>query len=278
MKYVAFVSGISLSAVAAFYSVLGLTSIFAGAFWAVVVMGATLEVSKVVATSWLFRNWSKASKWLRNYLMGAVIVLSLITSLGIFGFLSKAHSNQTMLTSDQYGQILILDEQILIAKDDIERTKKALRQLDVNVEQLQTKGPEFADQANKLQLSQRRQQTGLVNNLKQSQSSLIDLQKQRALLKSDVKGIEAEVGPIKYIASFIYGETSQDVLEKSVTWLIIIIIFVFDPMALALIMISNMKTTKTYYKRKTGIINKVKKTIAKKKNVVEVGKNSIMRM
>ena len=105
-------SALSISGVAIFYSVIGLATIFPGASWPVVIMGGVLEVGKLVTASWLYRNWQFTRWLLRTYLTIAVIILSLITSMGIFGFLSKAHLEQNLAEDTVTQRIEIITNKI----------------------------------------------------------------------------------------------------------------------------------------------------------------------
>ena len=95
INYLALLVAIALSAIAAYFSVIGLTTIFAASFWPVVIMGGTLEVAKVVAASWIYRNWNITPFSIKAYLVASILALMFITSMGTFGYLSKAHIDQT---------------------------------------------------------------------------------------------------------------------------------------------------------------------------------------
>ena len=118
---------LSLSAIAAWYSILGLTAIFAAAVIPIIIMGGALEVAKVTTTVWLHRYWNKASWTFRLYLVPAVVALALLTSMGIFGFLSKAHIDQCIPTGDQAAQVSLLEEKIVNERQNIDE-QQALKQ------------------------------------------------------------------------------------------------------------------------------------------------------
>ena len=126
MTYMLLFTAFALSAVAAWYSIVGLMTIFAGAATSIAVMGSVLEVAKLVVASWLYRNWSKTPILLKSYFVGAVLVLMLLTSLGTFGYLSKAHSDQNLVSGDAVAKVAIIDEKIKIEKDTIDEARKAL--------------------------------------------------------------------------------------------------------------------------------------------------------
>jgi len=373
-------TALTISAVAIYYSVAGLAAIFAAAVIPIVIMGGVLEVAKLVTAVWLHRYWSRAVWWLKGYLSLAVVVLMLITSMGIFGFLSKAHIEQTSLSTEQVAQIQTLEENLTRSQskldrwdeeltrllngsggfrvdgllqsnqtelnnlyDRIDTEKKAERELaqqridqqNNRLEQAanrKTQDLEAAvnarDQA--LQQAERYNTGGIINNqtnlyndavarandtydarvkeiesqelsvasaaqreirsinseladkltaidtkytdqinqlverinslrtettektddvdariaeledfISNEQTEMGTVRENKAVLESQYRMLEAEVGPVKYIAEFIYGEQAdQNLLEEAVRWVIIIIIFVFDPLAVLLLIAS----------------------------------------
>jgi len=233
-------SGLTISAVAIYYSVAGLMAIFSAAVIPIIVMGVALEVSKLAATVWLKQNWSRAPNFIRGYLLSAIAILMLITSMGIFGFLSKAHSDQSLVSGDVQSKIAIYDEKIKTEKENIEANRKALKQMDEGVDQVlgRSADEKGADKAVALRKSQQKERARLQAEISQSQKSIAELNDARAPIAAEVRKVEAEVGPIKYIASFVYGETNETILEKAVTWVIIIIVIVFDPLAVILLLAS----------------------------------------
>jgi hypothetical protein len=186
-------------------------------------------------------NWSRAPKLMRAYLLTAIAVLMLITSMGIFGFLSKAHLDQAVPTGDVAAKVAIIDEKIKTERDNIEAARRALAQMDVTVDQTiaRSSDEKGADKAVALRRSQQRERTALQNEIAAAQKKIAVYNEERAPIAKDLRAIEAEVGPIKYIAALIYGENPDaNVLEKAVTWVIIIIVFVFDPLAVILLLAS----------------------------------------
>ena len=206
-------------------------------------MGAALEVGKLVTASWLHRNWNTAPGVLRAYLVVSVVVLMLITSLGIFGFLSRAHIEQGAPVGDVSAQIELLDEKITAKRNEIEQAKTALKNLDDVVGQFLAKGKDersvaAANNARKNQQAERNKTSKVIDD---AQKEISKLQEQKLPLTKQVRQIESEVGPIKYIAAFMYGnKPNQDLLEKAVTWMILTIIFVFDPLAVLLLIASQI--------------------------------------
>jgi hypothetical protein len=234
-------SGLSISAVAVWYSVAGLVAIFAAAAIPIIIMGVALEVSKLVATIWLKMNWSIAPKLIRTYLIVAITILMLITSMGIFGFLSKAHLDQAVPTGDVVDQVSLLDEKIKTQRENIDASRKALKQMDEAVDQVMARSTDEkgADKAASLRRSQQRERNQLQNDIAKAQNSIAKLNEERAPIAKDLRKIEAEVGPIKYIAALLYGDDpDQNLLEKAVRWVIIIIVIVFDPLAVILLLAS----------------------------------------
>jgi hypothetical protein len=238
-----FFTGIAISSIAIYYSVLGLTSIFASAFMPIVIMGTVLEVSKLVTAWWLKANWQRAPIALKSYLSLAVVVLMLITSMGIFGYLSKAHSDQGLVSGDVAAKIAVYDEKIKTAKENIEASRKQLKQMDDAVEQImgRSTSEQGADKSNAVRRSQQRDRAALAKDIEANQKLIASLNEERAPIAAEVRKVEAEVGPIKYIAALIYGDNPDaNLLEKSVVWVILTIVFVFDPLAVLLLLASQM--------------------------------------
>jgi hypothetical protein len=241
VAYLALISGLSISAVAVYYSVAGLVSIFAAAVIPIIVMGVALEISKLIATIWLKLNWQRAPIFIKTYMTVAVAILMIITSMGIFGFLSKAHSDQSLVSGDVQSKIAIYDEKIKTAKENIEANRKQLKQMDEAVDQVMGRSTDEkgADKANAIRKSQQRDRSALAKDIEANQKLIASLNDQAAPIRAEVRKVEAEVGPIKYIAAFVYGDNPDaNVLEKAVTWVIIIIVSVFDPLAVILLLAS----------------------------------------
>jgi len=348
-------SALTISAIAIYYSVAGLAAIFAAAVIPIIVMGVALEIGKLVTAVWLHRYWSRATWWLKTYLSTAVLVLMFITSMGIFGFLSKAHIEQTSLSQEQVALIETLDDKETRAQAKIERWRGELDRLmkgeDVRVDSLIEKEQEGLDKiyarikdekdavradakfeieqqqlritqaqerrdaeiaaaekkfegslggskqyeeavskakANELSVASRAQKEILaINNkldedlakidtkyagdikafndriqdlrnqannktvdiegritelegfIEKEQKTIDDVREEKFGYEKEYRKLEAEVGPIKYIAEFIYGEQADNnLLEEAVRWVIIVIIFVFDPLAVLLLIAS----------------------------------------
>jgi len=252
LSTLALVTALTLSAIAAWYSVVGLTAIFAAAVIPIIIMGASLEIAKVVTTVWLHRYWDKCRWAMKTYLTGAVVTLALVTSMGIFGFLSKAHMDQGIPTGDVAAQIQLLDEKINIQKElitsertNIEAARKTLSQMDAQLTARLDRGDSEAsvERAVQIRAQQRRERNALNAEIGASQKriekyneEIQNLNLEKAPIAAKFRKIEAEVGPIKYIAALIYGDNPDTAtLERAVRWVIILLIFVFDPLALMLV-------------------------------------------
>lgn len=237
INYLVLFVAILLSGVAAYYSIIGLIAIFAAAVIPIAVMGSTLEVAKLVAASWTYRNWQTAPSIIKYYLIGAISVLMFITSMGIFGFLSKAHMDQIVPTGDVQAKIQLIDQRISIQQDII---KTARTDIDIINEQIKkynelgaiSKGVRVREQ-------QSAERDRLLNTIENAQNTIIKLREEKAPLAASYRQLEAEVGPIKYIADLIYDDSSTDMLEKAVRAVIILIVFVFDPLAVVLLIAAN---------------------------------------
>ena len=241
MAYFTLLVAISIAAVAAWYSIIGLMAIFAAAAIPIAIMGGVLEVGKLVTASWLYNNWRRTPILLKSYLTISVVVLMFITSMGIFGFLSKAHLDQTIQIEGSNGILISnLERQISQQRRIITDGETLLKQLDDTVEVLieydRIRGPEGALAVRKGQAEQRAEINSsiqsAVSELNALSEELLPLQKERVAL-------EAEVGPLKYIAELIYADEAEDMLDEAVRGVIIIIIFVFDPLAVLLLIAAN---------------------------------------
>ena len=243
LAYLLLLTGLTISAVAIYYSVVGLTAIFSAAAIPIIIMGSALEVGKLVCASWLKANWERAPRFMKYYMVTAVIVLMLITSMGIFGFLSKAHNDQTLVSGDVSSKIAIYDEKIKTAKENIEADRKQLKQMDEAVDQIMGRSTDEkgADKANAVRKGQQRDRISLAKDIETQQKLIASLNDEAAPIRAEVRKVEAEVGPIKYIAAFIYGTApDESMLERAVTWIIILIVIVFDPLAVIMLLAAQM--------------------------------------
>ena len=344
-------SALSISGVAIFYSVIGLATIFPGAFWPVVIMGSVLEVGKLVTASWLYRNWKFTPFMLKTYLTSAVIILSLITSMGIFGFLSKAHLEQNLASDTLIQRITILEDKIDSEKMSIERqmliidrAEKAisrdtgtasgdievqqsiiadaneklktllavetntvrdlndrLKVLDKNVSDVLTSNKSFFNEekaAAELKASQKEEREQIAIKVKEAQERIAELKADHKVeiakaqeiianmrsgsqdnkgaftkeieiaeqkifesqgkidlyivekqpLEKEMLTLEAEIGPVKYIAALAvdWGITDNVETSKAVRWVILLLIVVFDPLAVLLLIAANQSLMRRF--------------------------------
>ena len=236
-------SGLAISGVAIYYSVVGLTAIFAAAAIPIMIMGVSLEVGKLVIASWVKAYWERIPFLMRAYAVIGVTILMVITSLGIFGFLSKAHSDQTLVSGDSQARIAVYDEKIKISKDNIDANRKALKQMDEAVDQVmgRSQDEKGADKAVAIRRSQQRERGRLLAEIQTEQTTINKINEEAAPIRAENRKIEAEVGPIKYIAAFVYGDNPDaSILERAVTWVIILIVIVFDPLAVVMLLAAQM--------------------------------------
>ena len=237
---------LAISGVAAWYSIVGLMAIFAAAAIPIAIMGGVLEAGKLLTASWLYQNWNVVPRLLKYYLTVAVVVLMFITSMGIFGFLSKAHIDQTLSTGDNSLLIAQIDNKIQREQRRVDDAEKVIVQLDRAVQVLmdydRIRGPEGAIAVRESQKEERRSLNDIIDS---ASSSIATLQRDKLELDSEQLKLEAEVGPIKYIAGLFYEETNKSVLEEAVRYVILTIIFVFDPLAVLLIIAANISINQT---------------------------------
>ena len=237
---IVFLSAISISVIAAGYSIMGLATLFAGAVIPIIAMGSALEVGKLVAASWLYNNWRNklVPQSIKAYLTFAVIVLIFITSMGIFGFLSKAHLDQVQPVSSNNIKIELIDKQIDQQQIIIDRSQKTLDQLDKALDKYIDM--EYVTRGLKERKKQEEERNLLTTAINNASDKIGELTLQKAELSLEQDKIEAEVGPIKYIAELIYGDEAKDHFDKAVRWVIIVLIFVFDPLAVLLLIAANI--------------------------------------
>jgi hypothetical protein len=234
-------SAFSLSAIAAYYSVIGLMAIFAASPIPIAIMGGALEFSKLIAASWAYKNWTIAPRFLKYYFTIAVIILMFITSLGIFGYLSKAHNDQSLVGGDVQAQIALIDEKIIVEKDNIDVNRKTLKQMDESVDQVmvRSKDEKGAESAAKLRKAQQAERGRLLKEIETYNKRVATLNEERSPIAAQVRKVEAEVGPIKYIAALLYDDVDSNILDKSVRFVIILLVLVFDPLAVLLVIAGN---------------------------------------
>lgn len=240
-------AALSITSVAGYFSILGLMAIFPASPLAVAAMGGVLELSKLVTASWVYRNWTESNRLLKSYFVVAVMVLSFITSMGVFGYLSKAHLEHSVTTGDNSLQIARLDTRIAQEQRRIDGAQRQVTQLDAALDKYIELGQ--ISRGLDRRRGQEQERASLVKSIEDSQSTLDKLQDDRTALQTAQLGIEAEVGPIKYVAELFYGNGEKDTIDKAVRLMIIILICVLDPLAILLVVAANI-SIKQLTKRK----------------------------
>jgi hypothetical protein len=237
-----FFTAIALSTIAAFYSVIGLAQIFPGSFWPIVVMGTVLEIGKLVTVSWLYNNWKETVLAMRCYFVTAIVLLMLITSMGIFGFLSRAHIESNIVVGETSVQLKTIESEEKILKDRLQYLLKRA-----------------GDDPNKIARNTDRA-------IQETQAQLVELTQRKLPLLKQENELLAEIGPIKFIAEMLYEKEDPAFIDKAVRVVIFVIIFVFDPLAILLLIAAN-QTYKTLREKENDQIEikkaKVKKRIDK---------------
>ena len=262
-----FISAIAISLIAAGYSILGLATLFAGAAVPIIAMGSALEVGKLVAASWLYHNWREGiPRALKAYLFTAIIVLVFITSIGIFGFLSKAHLDQVRPTGNNEVQIALIDKQINQQNLIIDRAENTLDRLDKALDVYIAK--EYVSRGLKERKKQKEERDFLNGEIKKAMDEIARLTAEKGNIEIEQLKIEADVGPLKYVAELIYGDNAKDHFDSAVRIIILILIFVFDPLAVLLLIAANISLRQWRIKRneKQKIKDEEEKSAKKQKD------------
>lgn len=257
--FITLIIAISISAVAAYYSIIGLVAIFSSAVLPVAIMGIVLEAGKLVTASWLYQNWKRTNFVIKTYLTFAVVVLMFITSMGIFGFLSKAHIDQTLTSDTSNIEIERIESLITIENRRIENAQKNLDNLERLVENLS------AEDAAYTRRIQRRERSAIDETIKEASQKISNYKEEIIPYKKEAVKLEAEVGPIKYISELIYDNSNSELLEDAVRVVIIILVFVFDPLAVVLLIAANMSFQQEKLRRKRKRQAQIKKELPQKK-------------
>lgn len=230
---------LALSATAAFFSIFGLVAIFPDSY-AIIVMGIFLESAKLVCAAWLYNNWSTANIFLRTYLTAAVIILMLITSMGVFGYLSKSHIEQGAAAKDNTIFIQQLDKNIQVEKRKIEDAETVLKQLDGAVEALtSSKRIRGDDGAIAVRASQKEERQSLQKIIQEANTEISKYETEKSKLELEQLQIDLKVGPIKYVSEIFFSGSDDAQTERAVRWFIIILVLVFDPLAVLLLIAAN---------------------------------------
>lgn len=233
INQLAFATSLLVAGVAAYFSVIGLATIFAGSFWPVVIMAGVLEIGKLVTAGFLHLRWSDINRAMRYYLMSAVLVLMVITSLGIFGFLAKANIEQT-LQGDSYSlELSIIDKRLEAKEKELGRFEERLANLDFIID---TARPEDRNYIDRRQRDERAQ---IAVDIDLVVADIVELNEDKMPIQREQLVQEGEIGPIKYVAEMLYGEdVAKDKLDNAARILIFFIIFAFDPLAVLLLVAS----------------------------------------
>ncbi len=229
---------LAISTVAAYYSIVGLMAIFAGATTAIAIMGIVLEIGKLICASWTFTNWKSCPVIMRSYFIIAVVILMLITSLGIFGFLSRAHIQQSSPTGLLVERIERIDLKINQRQTQIGRYQGRLDTLDQALQRYIELG---AISKGLRKIGEMDNETKLLKTkIEGLENEIDDLTDEKYERKTKLNLAEVEVGPIRYVASMLYDDVNESQLEQAVRWIIVLLIFVFDPLAVVLVIAANI--------------------------------------
>ena len=262
-----FITAIGLSGVAAYYSVIGLAQIFPGSYWPIIIMGSVLEAAKLVTVSWLYNNWNVTTRWMRYYFLIAVLLLMGITSMGIFGYLSKAHIEHSTSLSPLIEKEMIYDAKIKVQKETIEANRKNLLQLDAAVDQVMARSTDErgAERSNQIRKAQQKERLRAADEITRAQTEIQKITEEKSPISLEIKKAESDLGPIKYVAEVVYETQDRDLIDKAVRLVIFVIIVVFDPLAVLLLIAANQ----TYRK-----VVKDKKQKVKTRKAIDVPKVS----
>jgi len=245
---VTLIVALSISAVAAYYSIVGLMAIFSAAAFSIAVMGVVLEIGKLVTASWLYQNWKTVPKVLKYYLTSAVVILMFITSMGIFGYLSKSHIDAGTNTSQVTVKLDRVNSRIASEQKVIDRAERQLENLDKALERYVELGA--VSKGLDRRESQEEERLKLTNMVNKSQEKIDEYLDKKSEYQLEIKNFEVEVGPLKYISALLYGDDALTFLENAVRWVILILVFVFDPLAVLLVVAANITIRDVLNKRK----------------------------
>ena len=237
----------TLSGIAAYYSIIGLIAIFSGAPLPVAVMGASLEVAKLVTASWLYRNWSDSPRWMKYYFFVAVVILMIITSLGIFGYLSKAHIDSTIGNANVVLEIKEIEQTIQIQQKNISNAQRSLDNLDDAVEK--SKPENMAA----LRTRQQRERDRLLKEISTANAEIKKLNSEMVEKRKEQIKLESDIGPLKYIAELVYGKSAENHFDSAVRFVIILLVIVFDPLAVLMVVATNYNINKLRESNKPNV-------------------------
>ena len=227
-------SALSVSAVAAYFSIVGLITIFPAAAMAILAMGVVLEIAKLVAASWVYQYWDRITILMKTYMVSAVLVLCLITSLGIFGFLSRAHIDQVAVYTDQDLNMEVIEFRLQSEKDKLQAYRTRIEQLDLVLLESRRQDRNYVTR------TQRDERETINTGIDQVIVKIDGYNEQLLPLRMEQAKMEAELGPINYIAELFYGETVDSNIDDAVRIIIMLLIFVFDPLAIIMVLAANI--------------------------------------
>lgn len=260
LSLLTFVTSLAIASVAAWYSIIGLTAIFSAAVIPIIIMGIVLEIGKLVAASWVYTYWNETGKLLRAYLVSAVFILMLITSMGIYGFLSKSHIDAGVGTNQTYVKVERLDSRIQSEQRVVDRADKQLRTLDDALERYIELG--VVSKGLRKREEQEPERKLLQSTITKSQNKIDIYLDEKSEYELEIRNFEVEVGPLKYIAALIYGDDAKSMLDETVRYVILLLIFVFDPLAVLLLIAANQSYRKEKpIEKEKGLNVNVGKTI-----------------
>ncbi len=227
-------SALSVSAVAAYFSIVGLITIFPAAAMAIMGMGIVLEIAKLVAASWVYQYWDRIRFLMKSYMVSAVLILSIITSLGIFGFLSRAHIEQVAVYTDQDLNMEVIEFRLESEKDKLTAYRDRIEALDLVLLESRRQDRNYVTR------TQREERERINADIDESIVLIDQYNEQLLPLRMEQAKMEAELGPINYISELFYGETGEQRIDSAVRIIILLLIFVFDPLAIIMVLAANI--------------------------------------
>jgi hypothetical protein len=232
INHIAFATSLLVAGVAAWFSVIGLATIFSGSWWPVIIMGGVLEVGKLVTAGFLHINWNRINFLMKSYLSTAVFVLMVITSLGIFGFLAKANIEQNLQGDSFSLELSIIDKRLDAKEAELIRIETRTANLDTIINTARPEDRNYIDR------KQRDERAQIAADIDLVVDDIVKLSEDKLPLQREQLVQEGEIGPIKYVAEMIYGENAVEKIDNAARILILFIIFAFDPLAVLLLVAS----------------------------------------
>ena len=267
LAMITLLTALGISAVAAYYSIVGLMAIFSASAMSIAIMGVVLEIGKLITASWLYQNWKRVPFLLKSYLTLAVVVLMFITSMGIFGYLSKAHIDQGKGVAEIYLKVERVDNRIETERNTIARYEKQLTNLDTALNRYLDLGAVSKGLAKREEQEPERKE--LVRLINDSQKRIDDFLTERSEYQLQINSFEVEIGPIKYISALIYGDEALDYIDTAVRAVILTLVFVFDPLAVLLLISANMSMQDYNEQRRKMLLRRKKELEEKNKGKVK---------